>query len=53
MTEPRSPANPTKPGPAELEKPATSASVGPDEAGHASFPAGDPPAVWTWEEKKG
>ena len=23
-----------------------------DEMGEASFPASDPPAVWTWEVKK-
>lgn len=53
MTEPGPPANPTKPGAATPEKPATSASVSAEETGHASFPASDPPAVWTWEVKKG
>jgi hypothetical protein len=23
-----------------------------DRTGHASFPASDPPAVWTWEVKR-
>ena len=24
-----------------------------EETGHGSFPASDPPAVWTWEVKSG
>lgn len=48
MTEPCFPDTPIK-REAAYEKPAKSALTRADEAGHASFPASDPPAVWTWE----
>lgn len=52
MTEPKPPTIPTKPEVTVPVEPVRSAPKGTDEAGHASFPASDPPAVWTWEVKK-
>lgn len=53
MTEPRPPATPAKSEATVPVSPVKSAPIDTDEAGHASFPASDPPAVWTWEVKKG
>lgn len=53
MTEPQPPATPTKSEAAVPAEPVGSPSAGADETGHASFPASDPPAAWTWEVKKG
>ncbi|HET8565859.1 MAG TPA: hypothetical protein VFL77_05235 [Solirubrobacterales bacterium] len=53
MTEPNRPAGATKPEPTGPAEPVQSASTATDEMGHASFPASDPPAVWTWEVKQG
>jgi hypothetical protein len=49
----------TNDGPAIEPKPATSrrlrepgkpgGSLTPDQTGESSFPASDPPSVWTWE----
>jgi hypothetical protein len=41
---------PHDPAPAEQPAKATAASI--DETVAASFPASDPPAVWTWEVAK-
>lgn len=49
MIEPRSPATPTNDETETLEESASSASASSDETGDESFPASDPPAVWTWE----
>lgn len=38
---------------AERKLPAESGLTSADETGGASFPASDPPAVWTWEVKRG
>jgi hypothetical protein len=46
-------SGPPKPEAAVPAKPAKHPPTTPDETGHASFPASDPPAVWTWEVKKG
>jgi hypothetical protein len=48
MSEPNPPAPPTKPEATVPAEPVKAASTGIEE-GHASFPASDPPAVWTWE----
>jgi hypothetical protein len=53
MTEPNPPATAAKPEAMPPAEPVQSASSHIDETGHASFPASDPPAVWTWEVKKG
>jgi hypothetical protein len=52
MTEPRPPVTPTESHATVPAKPVKSAPKGTEEAGYASFPASDPPAVWTWEVKK-
>lgn len=52
MTEPKPPASPTKPEATVSAEPVRPAPTGTDESGHASFPASDPPAVWTWEVRK-
>jgi hypothetical protein len=52
MTDSNPPTVPTEPETAVPEEPVRSASTGIEETGHASFPASDPPAVWTWEVKK-
>lgn len=49
MTEPLPPATPTKKEAEAPEEPARFASASADETGDESFPASDPPAVWTWE----
>lgn len=48
MTEPPTPPKPE----VVASEPAKPASASTDDTGHASFPASDPPAVWTWEVKK-
>jgi hypothetical protein len=52
MTEPKPPASPTKPETMVPAEPVRPEPMGTEELGHASFPASDPPAVWTWEVKK-
>lgn len=49
MIEPPLPATPPNGEPEGPEEPVTSAATAADEMGEASFPASDPPAVWTWE----
>jgi hypothetical protein len=49
MIEPLPPATPIKKEAQAPEEPAGLASASADETGDASFPASDPPAVWTWE----
>ena len=49
MTKPRPPAKPTQEETETPEEPARFASASADETGAESFPASDPPAVWTWE----
>ena len=44
---------PPKKEPAASEEPAKPDSMSADETGQASFPASDPPAVWTWEVNRG
>ena len=52
MTDPSPPVPPTKPEATVSAEPVRPAPMGAEETGHASFPASDPPAVWTWEIKK-
>ncbi len=51
MIDPRPPALPSHAEPANCQDAAISESTPADETGIASFPASDPPAVWTWEVK--
>lgn len=52
MAEPPSPALPSDQDPAAGQEKTTPESMRVDETGAASFPASDPPAVWTWEVKR-
>lgn len=51
MVDPRSPAFPSDAKPVKKQETTISESTRADETGVASFPASDPPAVWTWEVK--
>jgi hypothetical protein len=46
------PALPSDGEPTADKEAAISQTTRADEIGAASFPASDPPAVWTWEVKK-
>lgn len=48
---PPSPALPSDSEPAPDQEMTIPESARVDETGAASFPASDPPAVWTWEVK--
>lgn len=52
MSKPQLTATPPDEEPAAGKLPAESGSTSADETGGASFPASDPPAVWTWEVKR-
>jgi hypothetical protein len=49
MVDPRPPALPSHADVAAGEETKVPESTRADETGAASFPASDPPAVWTWE----
>ena len=49
MIEPSLPATPPNGEPVAPQEALASGSTSADETGQASFPASDPPAVWTWE----
>jgi hypothetical protein len=49
MVDPRSRAVPPDEKPTAVRETAVPDSAPVDETGPASFPASDPPAVWTWE----
>lgn len=51
MVDPRPPALPSDADLAAGQETTVSESTHADETGAASFPASDPPAVWTWEVK--
>lgn len=52
MTESEPPIVPPEKKAAKREEQAEGDSPSADKTGHASFPASDPPAVWTWEIKR-
>lgn len=51
MTEAQPPIGPAGSGPSRRHDGAHGSPTRADEIGHASFPASDPPAAWTWELK--